>query len=139
VSLGALDDAGSPPTERSLAAVLGRARASWTRLRAALQAAHGPLTEEWYFAGKAFGWSFRLRQGKRVLVYMLPCRSHFLASFALGEAACRAARTAGLSAPILALLDAAPKYAEGRGVRITVRTRQHVDAVLQLAALKAAT
>jgi hypothetical protein len=139
VTLGALDDERGPPTESALAAVLGRARGSWARLRAALQTAHGPLNEEWHFAGKAFGWSLRLKQRKRVLVYMLPCRSHFLASFALGEKACRAARTVGLPASILTLIEAAPKYAEGRGVRIPVRTRKDVDHVLLVVSLKAAT
>jgi hypothetical protein len=139
VTLGAFDDADAPPTERTLAAVLRRAHGSWELLRRTLQAAHGPLAEQWQFAGKAFGWSLRLRQGKRVLVYMLPCPSFFLASFALGEKACRAARSAGLPEPLLAVLDAAPKYAEGRGVRIPVRTRKDVDGVVRLAALKAAT
>ena len=139
MTLGAFDDGGSPPTARTLAAVLGRARGPWNRLRAGLQAAHGPLVEEWHFAGVKFGWSFRLKLGKRVLVYMLPCRSSLLASFALGEKACQSARTAGLADSILALLEAAPKYAEGRGVRIRVRTQADADRVLQLAALKAAT
>jgi hypothetical protein len=138
VTLGALDDEATPPTNRTVAEVLGRAHRSWACLRAALQAAHGPLVEQWSFAGKAFGWSLRLKQGKRVLVYLLPCRSSFLASFALGEKACRAARTSGVPAAALALIAAAPKYAEGRGVRISVRTRMDVDTVLKLAAVKAA-
>lgn len=138
MTLGALDGPESPPTEPTLAAVLGRAHRAWTKLRAGLQAAHGPLAEEWHFAGEKFGWSFRLKQGKRVLVYMLPCRSSFLASFALGEKACRAARATGLPEALLALLDAAPKYAEGRGVRVPVRSLKDTDGVLRLAALKAA-
>ncbi|HEX6810387.1 MAG TPA: DUF3788 family protein [Planctomycetota bacterium] len=136
--MGALLDEAARPTDRSLAGVLGRSHAAWTRLRTALQAAHGPMVEQWHFAGKAFGWSFRLRQGKRVLVYLLPCRSSFLASFALGEKACLAARTSGIPAPVLALIEAAPRYAEGRGVRIPVRTQKDVDAVLRIAALEAA-
>src|SRR5688572_27323168 len=128
MTLGALEDEGARPTDRSLAGVLGRAHRSWRRLRTALQAAHGPLAEQWYFAGKAFGWSFRLRQGRRVLVYLLPRRSSFLASFALGEKACLAARTVGIPASVLSIIEAAPRYAEGRGVRIPVRTLKDVDA-----------
>jgi hypothetical protein len=138
VALSALDDRSVPPTDRALREVLGRAAALWTALEADLQAAHGPLAREWNFAGAKYGWSMRLRQKKRVLVYMTPGRSSFLASFALGEAACRAAREQGLPAPMLALIDAAPKYAEGRGVRIPVRTRRDLDGILRLAAIKAA-
>jgi hypothetical protein len=103
-----------------------------------LQAAYGPLIEEWAFSGKAYGWSFRLKQSKRTIVYMTPCRGHFLASFALGEKACRAAHAAGLAAPVLAAIDGGPKYPEGRGVRIPVRTRRDLEGVESLAAIKAA-
>jgi hypothetical protein len=69
---------------------------------------------------------------------MTPCRGYFLASFALGEKACRAAHEAGLPSPILAIVDAAPKYAEGRGVRIPVRNQRDVNGVERLAAIKVA-
>ena len=103
-----------------------------------MQEAYGPLTEEWNFAGKAFGWSFRLSQPKRVFVYMTPCRAHFLASFVLGEKACQAAHAARLPPQVLALIDGATKYAEGRGLRIPVRAKRDLDVVEALAAIKAA-
>jgi hypothetical protein len=46
---------------------------------------------------------------------MTPQKGRFLASFALGEKAVLAARAAGLPAALLAAVDAAPRYAEGRG------------------------
>lgn len=98
----------------------------------------GPLVDEWSFS-KAFGWTLRLKHPARVLVYLTPGASHFLASFALGENACTAIREAGVPAAVLAIIDAAPKYAEGRGVRIPVRTTADLDAVLKIAALKAST
>jgi uncharacterized protein DUF3788 len=137
VALSAFDDKARPPSPRTLGETLGRTSALWRALIDALQSAHGSLAEEWRFAGQAWGWSFRLNQPKRTLVYLTPCRGHFLAGFALGEKACAAAQTARLPARILAILDAAPRYAEGRGVRIPVRTRADVKAVLTLAALKA--
>ncbi len=138
MALSVFDDKACPPTEQTLAVALGRASGLWVQLKDDLQAAHGPLAEEWSFAGKAFGWSFRLKEKKRVLVYMTPCRGHFLASFALGEKACLAARAASLPSAILELIDAAPKYAEGRGVRIPVRSARDLAHVETLAALKAA-
>jgi hypothetical protein len=131
----AFADQSSPPTPKTLAAMLGPTSALWTRLVGDLKTAHGPLAEEWNF-GKAYGWSFRLKEPKRALVYMTPRRGHFLASFALGEKACAAAHDAGLPDAILAMIDAAPKYAEGRGVRIPVRTARDLASVERLAALK---
>ena len=138
MALSAFDDKATQPADRALAEMLGRTHALWVNLQADLQHAYGPLIEEWNFSGPAYGWSFRLKQKKRALVYMTPCRDHFLASFALGDKACRAAREAGLPAAVLALIEAAPKYAEGRGIRIPVRTKRDLASVLSLAAVKVA-
>lgn len=138
MALSAFDDRACPPEDRALEHVLGRTSSLWARLKNDLQEAYGPLIEEWNFSGKAYGWSFRLKQKKRTIVYMTPCRAHFLASFALGEQACRAAHSAGLSPSVLALIDGAPKYAEGRGVRISVRSARDLVSVESLAAIKVA-
>jgi uncharacterized protein DUF3788 len=61
---------------------------------------------------------------------------HFLASLALGEKACAAARAEGLPDPILRLIAEAPKYPEGRGVRITVRTAKEARDIPKLVAIK---
>jgi len=136
MALSAFDDREIPPDERSLAATLGRASGLWRELTAGLQSDYGPLREQWHFSGASYGWSFRLKQPKRVLVYLTPCRGHFLASIALGERACDAARTAGLPAAVLTLIEGAPRYAEGRGLRMPVKGRKDLDAVRQLAAIK---
>jgi hypothetical protein len=138
MSLSAFDNKASPPGPRVLQEMLGRTNGLWEQLRDDLQTAYGPLIEEWDFSGQAYGWSFRLKEKKRALVHMTPCRGHFLASFALGEKACRAARDARLPASILGLIDRAPKYAEGRGVRIPVRAKRDLAGVEKLAAIKAA-
>jgi uncharacterized protein DUF3788 len=135
---GAFDDPSAPPAERELIAALGSAGPLWRRLTRELRAAHGPLADEWSFS-KTFGWTLRLKQPARALVHLTPNRSHFLASFALGEKACAAVRDAGIPAAMLAIIDAAPKYAEGRGVRIPVRTKADLEGVLRLAAIKVAT
>jgi hypothetical protein len=138
MALSAFDDKAAPPGDRALAQTLGRASTLWTELASGLRATYGPLVEEWNFSGKAYGWSFRLKLKKRTIVYMTPCRGYFLAGFALGEKACLAARSAGLTAAVMEIVSKAPKYAEGRGVRIPVRTRKDVDCVEKLAALKMA-
>jgi hypothetical protein len=138
MALSVFDDKATPPTDHTLGRMLGRTYVLWTRLKSDLQDSHGPLDEQWSFGGKNYGWSFRLKQKKRALVYMTPCRGYFLASFALGEKACRAAHECGVPSSILEIVDAAPKYAEGRGVRVPVRTPRDVRGVEQLAAVKAA-
>lgn len=138
MALSVFDDREAPPTDPALARALGRAAAAWAALKEKLQHECAPLVEEWAFAGAKYGWSLRLKRGKRVIVYMTPGAGNFLASFALGEKACTAALDAGLPARVLALIAEAPRYAEGRGVRIPVRTLRDVASIRKLAAVKLA-
>ncbi len=137
MALSFFDDKKAPPADSEIAQALGRSGPAWVWLKDAVISEHG-LVEDWGFAGPKFGWSLRLRKGKRVIVYMTPCARHFLASFVLGEKACSAAREAALPEFILTVIAAAPKYAEGRGFRIPVTTLKQARALAELAAIKAA-
>ena len=137
MALSVFDDRKAPPTNAVIEKALGRSAAAWSRLKAELTG-KSALEEEWAFAGAKFGWSLRLKRGKRVIVYMTPCAGHFLASFVLGEKACAAASEAKLPASILAAIADAPRYAEGRGFRIPVRTLREIPGLIRLAAIKLA-
>lgn len=136
VALSVFDDKHTPPTNAALHAALGRAASAWTTLKDAVARDCAPVQEEWGFAGAQYGWSLRLKRGKRAIVYLTPCKGYFLASFALGEKACAAAAAARLPARVLDLIASAPKYAEGRGVRIPVRTQRDTAAIRALVAIK---
>jgi len=138
MALSALDDKARKPRPADLAETLGRSHIHWKSLTAHLAREFPPLTQEWNFAGAKWGWSLRLKQKKRTVLYMTPCSKHFLAGVVLGEKAVKAAHEARLAAPVLALIDAATKYAEGRGVRIEVRTKKDLAGVEKLAAVKMA-
>jgi hypothetical protein len=138
VALSAFDDPDLPPAPEAIDAALGRAARHWRKFVAAVVAGHGPLEEQWNWSGAKFGWSLRLREKKRVLVYCTPVRGAFLVGLALGTKAEAAARESGLPSSVVALLDAAPVYAEGRGLRLEVKDAAGVAAALRLVAAKAA-
>lgn len=137
MALSAFDDKSKPPQTADLAAILGKSLIHWNALKEIL-ASRFSLTEEWGYTSKSTGWGLRLRTEKRVVVYMTPCRGYFLASFALGEKAVAAARESGLPDSVLEIIDSAKKYAEGRGVRIEVRSSKDVRNVAKLAVAKMA-
>jgi hypothetical protein len=139
MNMSALQERSTEPTDRAVRAALGEASAGWTRLRDELHRACAPLGEAWQWSAPAKGWSFRLLQKKRVLVYMLPQHGSFLASFSLGAAAWSGALELRLPAAIREIVAAAPKYAEGRGVRIPVRSIADANAVLSILTLRART
>ena len=116
--------------------MLGRSRARWERLRADLVAALGPLADTWGYSRATGRWFLQLKRKQRTVVYLVPRRGHFLATLALGEKACRAAKASGLPDSVLALIEQAPRYPEGRGVRLEVRNAGDVGAVEALACLK---
>jgi hypothetical protein len=139
MALSHFDDKQHPPTDDDVAQALGKVYAQWTRLRDRIAQDHAPLVAEWGFAGKAYGWGLRLKQPKRTVLYMTPCAGHFLASMALGEKAVAAAHAAGLPQGVLEVVDGARKYAEGRAVRLPVRTARDVANVQRLVAIRMAT
>lgn len=138
MSPSAFLDRGSPPSERSLEAVLGKGIGLWAQLRASLSAEFTPLQEKWSFSGKSHGWILQLRHKRRTVLYMVPCPGYFVASFALGERACLATQGCGLPAPVLEIIQQAPKYPEGRGVRLEVRGKKDLANVEKLVLIKMA-
>lgn len=133
MTLSALSEKSRRPTDDQLRAVLGTAYRPWIKLRVAIGERIDPATDVWKFSS---GWSLRVLHKDRVIVYLTPQRNQFLASFALGEKAVAAARAAGLSAAVLKIIDDAPRYAEGRGVRIPVRGSRQLTTIARLAQIK---
>jgi len=135
---GAFLDRGSEPGDRELQNVLGPARALWAQLRADLGSQFPPLGDKWSYAGKTHGWSLQLKQKKRTVLYLIPGRGSFVAALALGEKAFRAAQASRLPGPVLEVVDSAPRYPEGRAVRLEVRSKKDLASVEALAAIKMA-
>jgi hypothetical protein len=136
MALSAFDDKTHIPEPAELAAKLGRSARYWDALIADFEQTYAPLARDWSFSGAKYGWSLRLKQKKRAVVYLAPGEGQFLASFALGEKAVAALQGADLPAKVVEIVDTVPRYAEGRGVRIPVRTKADLQAVKTIAAAK---
>lgn len=138
MALSAFADKSHEPRATDLMRTLGRSGGRWNELIAHLETDFAPLEQAWNFAGAKWGWSLRLKQKKRTILYLTPREKFFMAGFALGEKAVTAAHDAGLPAEILTLIDEARKYAEGRAVRLEVRTKADLDNTRKVAAIKMA-
>jgi hypothetical protein len=133
MTLSAFDEKARHPTDDQLRAVLGRAYGPWRRLLNLVAERIDSVAEVWKFGT---GWSLRLLHKDRVIVYLIPQQNQFLVSFALGDKAVAAAHAAKLSAAVLRIIDDAPRYAEGRGVRIPVRGSRQLTTLARLAQIK---
>ncbi|NMC43442.1 MAG: DUF3788 domain-containing protein [candidate division Zixibacteria bacterium] len=138
MTLSAFDDKTKQPQDDDLAAMLGKTISLWNELKQSIAAKYAPVTAEWGFACKAYGWGLRLKRDKRAILYMTPGKGYFLVSFALGEKAVAAAHQQKLPAAILKIFDDAPKYAEGRGVRFEIRSANDIHHMVRLAEIKMA-
>lgn len=137
MSLSAFDDPNEPPEPAVLRRRLGPAATAWNALVAGVTEHCDPIEELWNFGGAKFGWSLRLLRKGRVLLYLTPQEGRFLAGLVLGGKAVAAAREAGLSPALLAQLEAAPQYAEGRGLRVELSAGGDVEGLVRLVRLKA--
>ena len=139
MALSIFDDKSKPPKEAELASALKDSFVFWNELKKLIALRFKPLSTEWGFASKTTGWGLRLKNKDRTILYMTPCEGHFLASFALGEKAVKAAHEDDLPVPVLEIKHNAKKYAEGRGVRLEVRNGRDVRSVEKLAVIKMST
>ena len=136
MALSAFDDPARPPVPAGVRRCLGDAASLRTDLVAHVAATCPQVEEAWNFSGAKFGWSLRPKKVERVLVYLTPQEGRFLVGLVLGEKAVASAKEKNLPPALLEVLDAAPRYAEGRGIRVTIAPGDDLATVRHLVALK---
>ena len=136
MALSAFSDKTHPPSDGDLQSTLGTTYSAWTHLIDLVTKRLPGITQQWGFTSKSTGWGLRLRIKERVILYMTPCQGHFLVGFALGERAVAQALAAKLPKALVSAIQAAPRYAEGRGLRVPVKSIKQVPSLVTLAEAK---
>jgi len=126
------------PSADEVSAALGASAKVWQDLVGWLAKAHGVSEEEWKSISPKYGWSLRLKLKKRTIVHMSPCKGSFRVAFALGDRAVKAALKSDLPKSVARLIEDAPRYAEGTGVRLNVKDTKNLAAIRKLVELKLA-
>jgi len=126
------------PTDADLQGALGDKYRLWMEIRDRVYKKYPDGTEEWNFPGKKYGWSFRIKDKKRAIVYLLPKDHAFQAAFVFGGRAFDVIKESDVSAQIKSDLENAKVYAEGRGVRIPVPDRSALEDIYTLIDIKLA-
>jgi hypothetical protein len=124
------------PSDSDLGKALGRAKPLWDQLVAELASEHDVTNREWKSYSPKYGWSLRLMRGKRTIVWLAPYAGVFQVLFIFGEKALTAIRQTAVPARVLRMLDEAPKYPEGTGLRFEIKTAKDIALVKKLAAIK---
>jgi hypothetical protein len=115
---------------------LGRAYPLWAGVVRVVEELALPLDIEWKPSKIAFGQVCLLRHKKRTLLYLLPEEASVTVAIVLGERAYGLAMASTLSAAVKKSLSEARPYAEGRGIRVPVKTTRDLATIRKLVTIK---
>jgi hypothetical protein len=127
------------PTDGELTAALGSKTKLWEEFVQWMADKEGVAGQEWKgICAHKYGWSLRLKQKSRNIVYLGPGNGCFMVSFVLNDKALAAAKAAHLPQAVADALAAAPRYPEGNGLRLVVHRAGDLPAIRKIAAIKLA-
>ena len=126
------------PTDDMLRDELGERYGWWLKIRQDVREKYPEVLEEWNFPGTKFGWSYRMKDKKRAILYLLPRNGFFLVAFVFGQKATNVILEGDFADLVKQELEAARVYAEGRGIRIPMQDETILQDVLKLISVKLA-
>lgn len=124
------------PTNSDLELKLGAFFDLWMQIEDIVFSKYPKGLWEWHFPGKKYGWSLRIKDKKRVIIYFLPRESRFKVAFVFGDKAVKKVLESDISSFVKTELSQAKKYAEGRGIRINIENEAIIPDIEQLIAIK---
>jgi hypothetical protein len=124
------------PSETMVRDVLKETSQLWNDMIKWVSEEYGPVTEEWTFAGKNNGWSFRLKQKKRTILYFIPQDGYFQNAFVFGDKAADFILQEDFPENVKQSLREARRYMEGRGIRLDVRSEDAIEIIKRLVKVK---
>lgn len=136
MALSAFLDKSAKPDEQALAKTLGEKKQWWDQLKTYVKEIVPDIIEDWKHYGKNSGWTMKLLKKKRNLFFSYPGDNVFTVGFVFGNKAVQAIEDGDFPRDIIDTLKAAKKYAEGRGLSVTIDNRDDLETVKKLITIK---
>lgn len=124
------------PNSDDLLVALGYLYDPWQAIVLHVNSKYPKLNEEWKFSGEKSGWNLRIKDKKRVIIYLLPRDKYFKVAFVFGQKAFDSILKSEVSDTIKKELKIAKVYAEGRGIRIDVKDGEVLNNIKKLIEIK---
>lgn len=124
------------PTDDEVNQALNSCSCLWYEIHDYVHSQYEKSIDEWSYPGEKYGWSFRIKDKKRAILYLLPRDQYFKVAFVFGQKAFDHIMQSEIAENIKAELRAAKPYAEGRGIRIDVREKEDLDDIFRLIGIK---
>ncbi|MGI6153145.1 MAG: DUF3788 family protein [Christensenellaceae bacterium] len=119
------DNKAQKPNDKQLADMLLGTKPYWDTLPQKLPEG----STEWKFYSKKAGWSLVVKERGRTIFYMIPRDGFFCLAFVFSEKAASAAQSANLNGSILAQINAATQYVEGRSFMVEVKSKEDLHQI----------
>jgi predicted restriction endonuclease len=91
---------------------------------------------QWKHYGEKYGWTLKVFLKKRNLFFITPREGYFNISFVFGDKAVEKVKESDIAHDIKELLHQAKKYVEGTGIKLEVKSREDLLAILILIEIK---
>ena len=126
------------PTDNDLVEKLDSTYKLWIQLQNFVLSKYPDGLSEWNYPGKKYGWSFRIKDKRRAIIYFLPRDKYFKVAFVFGQKATDSVMVSDILPEITTDLMQARKYAEGRGIRIDIKNELRIPDIQKLIEIKMA-
>lgn len=126
------------PTENDLQQVLGDSYILWKNIYRYVHMKYPAAIDQWNNPGEKYGWHLRIKDKRRTIVYLLPTEKYFKVALVYGQKATDAVMQSHVSEEIKSALASAKVYAEGRGIRIDVKSKDILNDIEVLIDIKIA-
>ena len=122
------------PLDDDLIYALKKTAKFWFDLKNTVYQLYPKATDEWSYS--KYGWSYRIKDNKRAIIYLLPRDKFFKVAFVFGQSAYFEIIERDISNEIKNELKLAKVYAEGRGIRIDVIDNSKIEDIKKLIKIK---
>ncbi len=129
-------DKNKMPDDNAMLLALGDSYQLWQMIKDYVFTKYPQAKELW--SCSKYGWSFRINDKKRAILYLLPRDSFFKVAFVFGQKATDIILKSSVSKEIKEELKSARVYAEGRGIRINIKSDSQINDIKELIDIKIA-
>jgi hypothetical protein len=124
------------PDDKALAGALGKRWKLYKKMSRYLEDDFGDIRKEWKFYMKKTGWTLRILQEKRAILYLGPQKSFFKVTFVFGKKAQEVVEKSDLPDHIKKTLRDAKQYMEGKGLQLDIKLVRDLNIVKKLIRIK---
>ena len=126
------------PETANLVIPLGNTFQLWKEISDFVFEKYPAAIEDWHVAVKKYGWGFRLKDKKRVIIYLSPWLGFFHVAMVFGQRATDQILNSDISANIKEELINSKVYVEGRVIRLEIHDGTFVNDIKKLVEIKIA-